>query len=92
MLDGSGGDAARVRVFKAETVLGEIGFFLNVPRTAGLRADSEARVWALDRTAYAYLQEHDPDVVNALLAFVVRLQAERLAFTTARNAALQAVG
>lgn len=79
----------RQRVFGANTVLGETGFFLDIPRTANLRIDGAATIWALSRAAYERLNLHNPDLTAALLTYTVRIQAERLAFSTRQVAALQ---
>ncbi|MDB5395315.1 MAG: putative sulfate transporter conatining a cAMP-binding domain-like [Rhodospirillales bacterium] len=79
----------RQRVFGANTLLGEIGFFLDVPRTADLRIDGVATVWALGRAAYERLNRDNPDLTAALLTYTVRIQAERLAFSSRQVAALQ---
>jgi SulP family sulfate permease len=79
----------RQRVFGANTVLGETGFFLDVPRTADLRIDGQASVWALSRPAWDRLTRDNPDVTAALLTYTVRIQAERLAFSSRQVAALR---
>jgi len=79
----------RHRVFGANTVVGEIGFFLDVPRSASLRLDGNTSVWALDRPAFERLQRERPALTTALLTYTVRTQAERLAFATRQIAALQ---
>jgi SulP family sulfate permease len=79
----------RVRVFGLQTMIGEIAFVLNVPRTASLRVDEDARVWSLDRRAFDRLMTTHASLVLALLQDVLRLQAERLSFATRQIAALQ---
>lgn len=79
----------RHRVFGANTVVGEIGFFLDVPRSASLRLDGNTSVWALDRPSFERLQRDRPALTTALLTYTVRTQAERLAFATRQIAALQ---
>jgi SulP family sulfate permease len=79
----------RQRVFGANTVLGETGFFLDIPRTADLRIDGSATVWTLSRAAYERLHRDNPDLTAALLTYTVRIQAERLAFSSRQVAALQ---
>ena len=88
-IDNPGHAPIRQRVFSANTVLGETGFFLDIPRTADLRIDGQATVWALDRPAYEHLARHSPEVTAALLTYTVRIQAERLAFSSRQVAALQ---
>jgi SulP family sulfate permease len=78
----------RVRVFGPKTIVGEIAFVLDVPRTASLRVDEEAIVWSLGRPAFSALKAAHPDLAFELLQHVVRIQAERLSFATRRIAAL----
>ena len=79
----------RHRVFGANTVVGEVGFFLDVPRTASLRLDSDTNVWALGRPAFQRLRAERPELTAALLTYTVRTQAERLAFASRQIPALQ---
>lgn len=79
----------RYRVFGANTVVGEVGFFLGVPRTASLRVDGDAQVWSLERAAFEHLKQDRPEMANALLTYTIRTQAERLSFATRQLAALQ---
>jgi SulP family sulfate permease len=85
------GDQAglRVRVFGAHTLAGEIGFFLNVPRSASLRAAHDAVVWSLSRASYNEFISDRPQVALALATYVVRLQSERLLFANRQIEALQ---
>ena len=78
----------RVRVFGSHTLAGEMGFFLQSPRTASLKLEGETIVWALDRPGFRQLADQRPDVILALFTYVVRIQSERLAFATRRIAAL----
>jgi SulP family sulfate permease len=79
----------RQRVFGPNTIVGEVGFFLGVPRTANLRTDGPATVWTLSHAAYQRLVREAPAVTAALLTCTVRIQAERLAFSSRQVAALQ---
>jgi len=79
----------RQRVFGANTIVGEVGFFLGVPRTANLRTDGPATVWTLSHAMYQRLASEAPAVTAALLTCTVRIQAERLAFSSRQVAALQ---
>ena len=88
-VENPGHSAIRQRVFGANTVLGEVGFFLGVPRTANLRIDGAAAVWALSHAVYERLSRDAPEVTAALLTYTVRIQAERLAFSSRQAAALQ---
>lgn len=77
-----------VRVFGPQTIAGEHGFVLGLPRTASLKVARAARVRVLDRASFAKLQDEQPALVIALLRDIVRLQSERLVFATRQNAAL----
>ncbi|QHO73281.1 alpha/beta hydrolase [Bradyrhizobium sp. CCBAU 051011] len=67
---------------RAGELVGEIGFFANVPRTADVIAIRDTSVLALTRPAYQKLVEEAPAIVEALLAALAR----RFARETARIA------
>ncbi len=79
----------RVRVFGAHTLVGEIGFFLGVPRSASLLAAPDAVAWALGREAFEDLKKTRPDDLSALFIYIIRLQSERLTFANRQIIALQ---
>jgi SulP family sulfate permease len=88
-IENEGRSPIRQRVFGPNTIVGEVGFFLGVPRTANLRTDGPATVWTLSYVAYQRLAREAPAVTAALLTCTVRIQAERLAFSSRQLAALQ---
>ena len=67
---------------RAGELVGEIGFFADVPRTADVIAIRDTSVLALTRPAYQKLVEEAPAIVEALLAALAR----RFARETARIA------
>ena len=67
---------------RAGELVGEIGFFANVPRTADVIAIRDTSVLALTRPAYQRLVTEAPAIVEALLAAL----AQRFARETARIA------
>ena len=67
---------------RAGELVGEIGFFADVPRTADVIAIRDTSVLALTRPAYQKLVEEAPAIVEALLAALAR----RFAKETARIA------
>ena len=73
------GEPAPIAVLRAGEVVGEIGFFANIPRTAGVIAIRDTSVLVLTRTAYQKLAEHAPALVEALLAALSRRFAEQTA-------------
>ena len=79
----------RQRVFGANMIVGEVAFFLGVARTANLRVEGEGSVWSLTRASYERLRRDNPELTAALLTYAVRVEAERLAFSSRQVAALQ---
>jgi SulP family sulfate permease len=79
----------RVRVFGAHTLVGEVGFFLDVPRSANLVAAPNATVWSLSHQAFDEFMEANPEQALALTIYVIRLQSERLTFANRQIASLQ---
>jgi NTE family protein len=71
---------------RAGELVGEIGFFGNMPRTADVIAIRDTSVLVLTRTAYEALAQEAPAIVEALLAALAR----RFARETARLAPLRA--
>jgi NTE family protein len=80
------GDLEPIAELRAGEVVGEIGFFANIPRTADVIAIRDTSVLVLTRSAYQELAEDAPAVVEALLAALAR----RFAKETARLTPLRA--
>jgi SulP family sulfate permease len=78
ILETEDGRRVRLRVIDGRTVLGEMGFFMNAPRSATVLAESATVVYRLSREAHARLLAEVPEAAQALTAFVIRLLAERL--------------
>jgi SulP family sulfate permease len=89
ILERPGLSPLRVRVFGAHTLVGEIGFFLDVPRSASLLAAPDAVAWALVRGKFEDLQKTLPENLSALFVYIIRLQSERLTFANRQILALQ---
>jgi NTE family protein len=67
---------------RAGEVVGEIGFFGNIPRTADVIAIRDTSVLALTREAYQVLAQQAPDLVGVLLAALARRFAKETARLT----------
>jgi SulP family sulfate permease len=89
ILERPGLSPLRVRMFGAHTLVGEIGFFLDVPRSASLLAAPDAVAWALGRSEFEDLQNTRPENLSALFVYIIRLQSERLTFANRQILALQ---
>ncbi len=80
------GDLEPIAELRAGEVVGEIGFFANIPRTADVIAIRDASVLVLTRAAYHDLAQETPALVEALLAAL----AQRFAKETARLTPIRA--
>jgi NTE family protein len=76
------GDVEPIAELRAGELVGEIGFFANVPRTADVIAIRDTSVLVLTRTAYQKLAEDAPAIVEALLAALARRFAKETARIT----------
>lgn len=72
----------RVRRSNRGTVFGELGFYLEIPRTASVVIDTPGLVYVLHRDALKRMEERDPEVAAELNRYMARLVSERLMFTT----------
>src|SRR6202049_4423072 len=75
---------------RAGELVGEIGFFANIPRTADVIAIRDTSVLVLTRKAYQALAEDAPAVVEALLAALARRFAKETARLTPLHASPKA--
>src|SRR4030081_1463205 len=76
------GDIEPIAELRAGELVGEIGFFANVPRTADVIAIRDTSVLVLTRAAYQNLAEDAPAIVEALLAALARRFAKETARLT----------
>jgi NTE family protein len=66
------GEPDPIAELRAGELVGELGFFANVPRTADVIAIRDTSVLALTRAAYQDLVKDSPAIVEALLAALAR--------------------
>jgi NTE family protein len=76
------GDIEPIAELRAGELVGEIGFFANVPRTADVIAIRDTSVLVLTRAAYQNLAKDAPAIVEALLAALARRFAKETARIT----------
>jgi SulP family sulfate permease len=83
-------DGKRVRLQKQTmgTIVGEVGLYLDVPRSATVIADIHTQAYRLSREALERMKTDDPDLAIAFNAMMVRLVSERLISTNRELAAL----
>lgn len=77
-LDLPDGRAQRLRRHGAGTVLGELGLFLGVPRTASAVTNQPCVIYRLSNTALARLKTEDPATSAQFHEFLVRYLSERI--------------
>lgn len=71
------GDCQPFAELRAGELIGEIGFFANVPRTANVVAIRDTSVMVLTRSAYHGLAQDSPAIAEALLAALALRFAQR---------------
>jgi SulP family sulfate permease len=76
------GEPVRIRRTGSGTVLGELGFYLNTPRTASVIADGPGKAYRLTTEALQAMESEHPELATALHRFMADLLAERLLRTT----------
>ncbi|RMF03572.1 MAG: STAS domain-containing protein [Alphaproteobacteria bacterium] len=79
----------RLRRMAAQTVIGEMGFYRNAPRAAGVIAETPSIVYRLTRQAFADMQKRDPEAASAFHRMIIRLLADRLDFANREISALR---
>ena len=78
----------RLHTHSMGTIVGELGFFLNSPRSASVIADLNTIAYTLSSEGYAAMSEKEPLLAVAFQNLIIRLLAERLVASTSELAAL----
>jgi SulP family sulfate permease len=78
LLKSQSGDVIRLRTMGAGSVVGEIGMYLGLPRTASLIVESDSIVWRLPLDAVSRMVKEDPRSAAALHEILARMLATRL--------------
>jgi SulP family sulfate permease len=81
-LEKPNGERNRIRHTGPGTVLGELGFYLEAPRTASVIAESSGTAYRLTSEALQRMQNEYPQLASAFHHFMADLMAERLLRTT----------
>jgi SulP family sulfate permease len=68
----------RLRTYSAGTIVGEMGFYNQVPRSADVVADSFTRVGVLTHESFAKLEEENPHLAKEFHRFVINTLSSRL--------------
>ncbi len=73
-----GGRRKRLRAMGAGTVVGEMGLYLDMPRSASVYVERPGVLYRLGADQLARMEEQDPQLASAFHRFIVRLVAGRL--------------
>ena len=79
----------RLETVRGATSIGELGFYLNVPRTASVVADETTVVYRLTCAQLQELEKTDPDAANALHRIVINILGYRVRHLTKVVSALE---
>ncbi len=78
----------RLRRMVGYTVVGEMGFYRDVPRTASVIAEEPSVVYRLTRESFDRMQEQDPAAASVFHKLIIRLLSDRLEFANREISAL----
>jgi SulP family sulfate permease len=81
-LEKPNGERNRIRRTGPGTVLGELGFYLETPRSASVIAESTGTAYRLTSESLKRMQQEHPELASAFHHFMADLMAERLLRTT----------
>ena len=82
------GRPIRLRRMIGHTVVGEMGFYRGVPRTASVIAEGPTVIYRLTREAFDTMQAENPTAAAALHKLIIRLLSDRLEFANREISAL----
>ena len=82
------GRPIRLRRMMGYTVVGEMGFYRQVPRTATVIAEEPSVVYRLTRDSFNKMQAQDPIAASVFHKLIIRLLSDRLEFANREIAAL----
>ncbi|MFC1537372.1 Crp/Fnr family transcriptional regulator, partial [Gemmatimonadota bacterium] len=82
------GQKLRLRSMGAGSVVGEVGMYLNLKRSATVVTDRPSVLYCLQKDKLEWMNRQDPALAGEFHQFIVRLLSERL---TATNISLKAL-
>ena len=81
-LETANGERIRLRRTEPGTIIGELGFYLQQPRTASVIADQDATVYRLSSQALLRMEDREPELAMVFHRFMAEFSSMRLVFTT----------
>ncbi len=76
------GKASRLSKSGSGTIVGELGFYLNIKRTASVRADTTCSYYQLKQKDLVRLEKNHPQILSIFYKNLIHLLASRLVQTT----------
>lgn len=89
LLETEDGHGIRLRTLQPGAVVGEIGLYLEEPRSASVIADTASTVYGLSRRSLRRMRDESPEIAAEFHRFIACLLAERLVQTNAALKSLQ---
>ncbi len=87
-IDDEHGRPIRLRRMMGHTIVGEMGFYRRLPRTASIIAEELTVVYRLTRESFDRMQQEDPEAAAAFHKLIIRLLSDRLDFANREISAL----
>ena len=89
VLDLPDGSRLRLRTMLEQTVLGEMGFFRRLPRSATVVAEQPSLLYRVTRARYERMLAEAPEAAAALHRVIIATLSDRIAFANSEVAALK---
>lgn len=83
------GQVVRLETIMGCQVVGEIGFYLNIPRTVDVVIEAPSVVYRLTRETLATMESGDPEAASSLHRLIIHLLSERVVHLAGTVEALQ---
>jgi SulP family sulfate permease len=81
-LESPGQSSVRLETMSGGRAVGELGFFLGIPRTAAVIVDEPSVIYSLSTEALAGIEERDPEAANLFYRIIAYLLAQRTVHLT----------
>lgn len=87
-LVGANGERQRLRRIATHSIVGEMGFFRRLTRSAAVTAEEAAVVYSLPRDNFERMRRESPELAEAFCQFVIQVLADRVDFANRAISAL----
>jgi CRP-like cAMP-binding protein len=74
------GERTRLRTMGMGTVIGEMGFYLGIPRSGTVVTANSCVLYRFSLASYQRMNAEDPELASSIHQFMVRLLANHLAY------------